>query len=220
MTMYGDEYKHSKSGKEGKEKDDTSDIYKETLQQVKRFVPSLEKTNKDKKRTFTPSLTPEPKQKRTKFTPTMELSKEPTQKRFTPTLTSDPTKKRRNFTPSLEMTEKEERTFFPTLTLTDDKKLHQKQDNPYKKEMINKILNQISELTPKFLEYIQYAKKMGKQKIPNPYPNRGIRITEKFKDWIKTNEIDPLKAKEYLNQIEHINNNKYVQEIIKNNIAS
>jgi hypothetical protein len=220
MNMYGDEYKHSKSGKEGKEKAKTSDIYQEKAQEVKRFVPSLEKTNEDKKRTFTPSLTPEPKQKRNNFTPSMETTKEPKKRTFTPTLNADTNKKRSNFTPTLEMSEKKGRTFFPTLTLTNNKKLHEKQENLYKKEMINKILNRIAELTPKFLEYIQYAKKRGKENVPNPYPNRGIRITDKFKDWIKTNEIDPFKTKQYLSQIEQINNNKHVQEIVKHKIST
>ncbi|MFX1268967.1 MAG: hypothetical protein ACFFAK_13490 [Promethearchaeota archaeon] len=218
--MYGDEYKHNKSGKGGKEKDDTSDIYREKSQEVKRFVPSLEKTNKDKKRTFTPSLTPEPKQKRSDFTPSMELPKESNKRTFTPALTSDPNKKRRNFTPSLEMSEKKERTFFPTLTLTDDKKLHEKQEKLYNKEIINKILPHISELSPKFLEYIQYAQKRGKETVPNPYPNRGTRITDKFKDWIKMNEVNPFEAKQYLSQIEQINSNKYVQEIVKHKIST
>ena len=218
--MYGDEYKHSKSGKEAKEKKDNSDIYKDKSQKVNRFVPSLEKIKEDKKRKFIPSLSPEPKQKRTNFTPTNEVSKETKQKCFTPTLNIDTNKKQRNFTPSLEMSEKKERKFFPTLNLTNDKKLHEKQENIYKKEMINKILNHISELSPQFLEYIKYAKKRGKENIPNFYPNRGIRITDKFKDWIKTNEIDPFKAKQYLSQIEQINNNKYVQEIVKHEITT
>ncbi|MFX1586376.1 MAG: hypothetical protein ACFFDL_17710 [Promethearchaeota archaeon] len=220
MIMYEDEYKHSKSGKEGKEKDDTSDIYQEKSQEVKKFAPSLEKTDQDKKRAFTPSLTPEPKQKRANFSPSMEPPKESKQKRFTLTLTIDPNKKRRNFTPSLEMSEKKERKFFPTLNLTDDKKLHEKQEDIYNTEMINKIFNHISELTPKFIEYMQFAKKRGKENVPNLYPNRGIRITDKFKNWIKTNEIDPFKAKQYLSQIEQVNNYKYIQEIVKHKITT
>ncbi|MFX1297544.1 MAG: hypothetical protein ACFFD2_22165, partial [Promethearchaeota archaeon] len=220
MNMYGDQYKQSKSGKEGKEKEDKSDIYKEKTEKAHRFVPSLVKTTEDKTRTFTPSLTPEPKQKRNNFTPSMELPKKPEQKRFTPTLTSDPTKKRRNFTPSLEMTEKKERTFFPTLTLTDDKKFQEKQENVHNTEVINRILTHISELSPKFLEYIQYAQKRGKENVPNPYPNRGTRITDKFKDWIKMNEVDSSQRKQLLKQINEINKNKYLQKIIKHQVTT
>lgn len=137
MDMYGNEYKNSKSGKEVKEKEDKADIYKDTSQEVKRFVPSLEKINNDKKRTFSPSLTPEPKQKRTNFTPSMELPKEPKQKRFTPTLDIETTKKRRNFTPSLEMPEKKERTFIPDFSLENGGKSHRKRVQSYK-EMLNK----------------------------------------------------------------------------------
>ena len=88
------------------------------------------------------------------------------------------------------------------------------------KEILNKIYNHISEFSPKFLEYIKYTTKRGKIKFPNSYPNRGIRITNKFKDWIKNNEIDPFKTKKYLAQIEQINNSNDIQEIIKYNITS
>lgn len=124
--MYGIEYKNSKSGKEVKEKEDKSDIYKDKSQPVKKFVPSLEMTKEVKKRTFIPSLTPELKQKRTNFTPSMELPKESKKRTFTPTLDIDTNKKRRNFTPSLEMTEKKKRDFIPDFNLKDDKELHEK----------------------------------------------------------------------------------------------
>lgn len=120
MKMYGNEYINNKNGKEIKKKEDRSDIYKNTAQEAKKFVPPLEKTEEDKKRAFIPSLSPEPKQKRTNFTPSLEMPKEIKEKRFIPTLTIYTKKNQRNFMPSLEMLGKKERKFIPDFNLKDN----------------------------------------------------------------------------------------------------
>jgi len=133
--MYESEYKNNKSGKKVKEKEDKSDIYTDKSQQVNRFVPTLKKVNKNKKRAFIPSLSPEPKQKRINFTPSMELPKESKQKRFTPTLDIDTNKKKRKFTPSLEMPEKKEKAFIPDYKI-DNTDLTQKNLKENLKEIV------------------------------------------------------------------------------------
>lgn len=77
--------------------------------------------------------------------------------------------------------------------------------------------DKVSKLSHKFLEYKKYA---TNEQLPNVFPNRAARITNKFIDWIKDTESDPTKAKEYLNQVKQINQNKDIQEIVKEKIKN
>jgi len=195
--------------KDSKEKEERTDIYKEekTKENDKaKFTPSLTSSKEEKPTKFAPKLTETDKNEK-RFKTVIEHPKE-TNSRYKPTLDSDVKVKEKRFTPTLEIQKKKERAFKPTLI---PKK---------KKELVPNENALISNLSPKLVEYANYAKNIGKNKIPNPYPNRGTRITDKFKEWIKKNESDPSKIKNLLNQVENINNGKFIQEIIKKEIIS
>lgn len=198
--------------KDSKEKEERTDIYKEekTKENEKaKFTPSLTSSKEEKATIFVPKLTSdETNIKKNSFTPSNEPSKKEKTRIFTPNTIADPKKKPRNFSPTLEIPEKKERAFKPTLIPKE------------KKELVPNENALISNLSPKLVEYANYAKNMGKDKIPNPYPNRGTRITDKFKNWIKQNEADPSTIKNLLNQVENINNGKFIQEMIKKEIST
>lgn len=203
INMYESKYNDEK---ESKEKEERKDIYNDKQEEKEKFSPSLTSPKEDKTRDFSPKLTGDDKKERA-FKPSLDNPKEAEDTKFKPKLDSDTKSKENNFTPSLEMPEKKERSFKPDL-----------KSNETIHENMEKSLNSISKLSPKFLEYINHTKNLGKDKIPNLYPNRGTRITNKFTNWIKEKEIDPFKLKSILNQVERINNGKNIQEIIKNEI--
>jgi len=194
--------------KESKEKEEQADIYKDKTKkdEERKVTPSLTNSKEEKTRSFTPELTETDKNEK-RFKTVLEHPKE-SGSRYKPTLDSIVKVKEKRFTPTLEIPKKKERAFKPTLIPKE------------KKELVPNENTLISNLSPKLVEYANYAKIMGKEKIPNPYPNRGTRITDKFKEWIKNNESDPSKIKNLLNQVENINNGKFIQEIIKTEIIS
>jgi len=196
--------------KESKEKEEQADIYKdeeksENSKKVK-FEPSLTSPKEEKTRTFSPKLTKSGSEVK-KFKPTLENPKK-SKSQFKPSLDSDSKEKVKNFKPIHEKPEKIERLFKPTLSIKE------------KNQLISEDNALIQKLSPKLVEYANYAKSMGKDMIPNPYPNRGIRITDKFKNWIKQNETDPATINNLLNQVENINNGKDIQEMIKKEITT
>jgi len=194
--------------KESKEKEEQADIYKDETKEdkEKKITPSLTNSKEEKTRIFTPKLTETDKNEK-RFKPALEQPKK-SESRYKPTLNSNVKVKEKNFNPTLEKLEKKERAFKPTLNFKE------------KNEIIPKENTLVSNLSPKFVEYVNHAKKVGKDKIPNPYPNRGVRITDKFKEWIKQNESDPSKIKNLLNQVKNINNGKVIQEMIKKEITT
>ncbi len=194
--------------KESKEKEEQADIYKDKTKkdEERKVTPSLTSSKEEKTKNFTPKLTETDKNEK-RFKPALDPPKE-SKNRFKPTLGSDVKVKEKKFTPTLEIPEKKERAFKPTLIFKE------------KKELVPKENALISNLSPKLVEYAKYAKNVGKDKLPNPYPNRGIRITNKFKNWIKQNEADPSTIKNLLNQVENINNGKFIQEMIKKEIST
>jgi hypothetical protein len=194
--------------KDSKEKEERADIYKdETKENEKvKFEPSLTSPKEEKTKTFSPKLTKSDIEVK-RFKPTLENPKE-SKSHFKPSLDSDSKEKVKNFTPIQEKPEKNERSIKPTLSIKE------------KNQLISKDNASIPKLSPKLVEYAKYAKNVGKDKLPNPYPNRGIRITDKFKNWIKQNESDPSTIKNLLNQVENINNGKIIQEMIKKEITT
>ena len=184
--MYESKYDDDKGSKE---KEERENINNDKQEDKEKFAPSLTSTKGDKTRDFSPKLNGEDKKERA-FKPTLEDPKETKNDSFKPKLNSNTNKEDKNFTPSLETPEKQERSFKPELNIHLDPE---------------ESLNSISKLSPKFREYFDHAKNLGKDKVPNFYPNRGTRITNKFTNWIKENENDPIKVKDILNQAEHIN---------------
>ncbi len=204
INMYESKYNDEK---ESKEKEERKDIYNDKQEEKEKFTPSLTSPKENKTRDFSPKLTGDDKKERA-FKPSLDNPKEAEDTKFKPKLDSDTKSKENNFTPSLEMPEKKERAFKPALNFKEKNELYPNENTL------------ISNLSPKLVEYVNYAKNMGKDKIPNPYPNRGIRITDKFKEWIKQNESDPSKIKNWLKQVENINNGKFIQEMIKKEIST
>jgi hypothetical protein len=197
--------------KDSKENEKGTDIYKDksTNNEKVKFTPSLTSSKEEKTTEFTPKLTSdEPNKKRNSFTPSNELTKIEKSKNFISSLTTDSEKKTRDFSPTLKLEKDENKNFKPALNV--------------KENLIpsDKLYNSISTLSPKFLDYVKYAKKIGKEKLPNSYPNRGTRITNKFKDWIKNYETDPILAKNILTQIKQINNRKNIPEMIKHEVVA
>ena len=169
------------------------------------FSPSLRKQNEKKESSFSPKFTGEDKKEKS-FNPSLEMSKEK-KKQFKPKLAADTKEKDRKFSPILkpEHLEKTQRSFKPSLK------------NLSKENVANSLISNIS---PKFIEYTNYTKKIGIDKFPNQYPNRGIRITDKFKNWIEKVHFlnDPSKKQNLLNQVDKINKEKHIQDMIKNEI--
>ena len=198
-NVYDSKFDDDKGSKEKEEQKSSSKDSKEDKQ---KFSPSLTSPKEDKTRNFAPKLA-ETDKKDGSFKPSLSDSKEAKNDAFKPKLNPEPKNSEKSFTPSLEMPGKREKRFKPVLNDASN---------------IEEIRNSLSRLSSKFIEYNNYAKNLGKDKVPNLYPNRGTRITNKFTNWIEENENDPIKVKEILNQVEGINNGKDIQEIIKNEI--
>lgn len=227
-------YKNTNNGKSAKEKKDKSSLYYDSSEKYTNYVPFMDHPEKRKERTFVPRMKLNNINNTRKFTPSIENSNEKNHRNFFPKINLEPEKKVK-FIPSLDPSKRKEREFIPSLNLN-EKKTSQKVETKTKvaltihhlekspelpqKEFIKKITGQISQLTPKFLEYIAYAKKEGRQKVPTPYPNIGTRITNKFKTWISDNEPDANKRNQLLKQINEINQKKYLNLIIKHHVKT
>ena len=75
------------------------------------------------------------------------------------------------------------------------------------------------ELQNTFKRFYKYTKKIGEEKFPNPYPNLGAKITNKFKKWVRKN-YPPKLEREIIQKVEKINRNyeiyKFIIDHVKN----